>query len=68
MALNPLYTQDTLPTTSQAAIREFNDRYIAAIGASKPTGWALEMGEMILLDKFRPMYQICLKTSQSKQV
>ena len=51
MALNPLYTQDTLPTTSQAAIREFNDRYIAAIGASKPTGWAMEMGEMIPTDR-----------------
>ena|ERR1700722_5524354 len=47
MALNPLYTIEQLPTTSQAAIREFNDRYIAAIGASKPTGWADENGELI---------------------
>lgn len=50
MALNPLYTQDTLPTTSQAAIREFNDRYLAAIGASRPTGWADTLGELIPTD------------------
>src|SRR5665213_3156901 len=47
MALNPLYVQDTLPTTSQAAIREFNERYIAAIGASQPTGWADTLGELV---------------------
>jgi hypothetical protein len=50
MALNPLYTQDTLPTTSQAAIREFNDRYLAAIGASVPQGWADMYGVMIPTD------------------
>lgn len=47
MALNPLYVQDTLPTTSQAAIREFNERYIAAVGASQPTGWADTLGELV---------------------
>ena len=53
MALNPLYTFDSLPTTSAAAIREFNDRYLAAIGASKPTGWADTLGEQVPTD--RPM-------------
>ena len=53
MALNPLYTFDQLPTTSAAAIREFNDRYLAAIGASKPTGWADTLGEQVPTD--RPM-------------
>lgn len=47
MALNPLYSIDQLPTTDQAAIREFNDRYIAAIGASQPTGWADTLGDLI---------------------
>jgi hypothetical protein len=51
MALNPLFVQDTLPTTSAAAIREFNDRYLAAIGASRPTGWADTLGEMIPTDR-----------------
>jgi hypothetical protein len=53
MPLNPLYTFDQLPTTSAAAIREFNDRYLAAIGASKPTGWADTLGELVPTD--RPM-------------
>ncbi len=47
MALNPLYSSDQLPTTDQAAIREFNDRYIAALGASQPTGWADTLGDLI---------------------
>jgi hypothetical protein len=47
MALNPLYSVDQLPTTDQAAIREFNDRYLAAIGASQPTGWADTLGDLV---------------------
>lgn len=47
MPLNPLYSIEQLPTTSQAAIREFDDRYIAAIGASQPNGWADAHGELI---------------------
>lgn len=53
MPLNPLYTFDQLPTTSAAAIREFNDRYLAAVGASQPTGWADTLGELVPTD--RPM-------------
>ena len=53
MPLNPLYSFDTLPTTSAAAIREFNDRYLAAVGASKPNGWADTLGELVPTD--RPM-------------
>lgn len=49
-ALNPLYVQDTLPKTSQAAIREFSDRYLAGIGASRPTGWADTLGELVPTD------------------
>lgn len=47
MALNPLYSIDQLPTTDQAAIREFSDRYLAVLGASKPTGWADTLGDLI---------------------
>lgn len=53
MALNPLYVQSELPTTSQAALREFNDRYLAVLGASRPTGWADRLGELVPTD--RPM-------------
>jgi hypothetical protein len=52
-ALNPLFVQTTLPTTSQAAIREFNDRYLAVLGASMPTGWADTLGDLVPTD--RPM-------------
>ncbi len=37
---NPLYTISTLPTTSQAAIRDFDDRYLASIGAAPPPTWS----------------------------
>lgn len=47
MALNPLYTFDVLPTTSAAALREFDERYLAAVGASKPSGWADLFGDLI---------------------
>jgi hypothetical protein len=39
MTMANLYTVDQLPTTSQAAIREFDDRYIAAQGAFSPSKW-----------------------------
>lgn len=47
MALNPLYSIEQLPTTSQAAIREFDDRYLAAVGASQPSGWADVYGALV---------------------
>lgn len=37
---NPLYTISELPQTSQDAIREFNDRYIAAVGAAPAPSWS----------------------------
>lgn len=47
MALDPLYTIDLLPSTSQAAIREFQDRYLAALGAAKANGWADRLGALV---------------------
>jgi len=46
MAPNPLYDISKLPATSQAAIREFDDRYIASIGAAQPPSWA-DFGDLI---------------------
>ncbi len=37
---NPLYTISKFPATDQAAMREFDDRYIASIGAGPPPSWA----------------------------
>jgi len=44
---NPLYTIEQLPTTSAAAIREFDDRYIAALGAAKADGWVDKLGALV---------------------
>lgn len=44
---NPLYTIEQLPTTSAAAIREFDDRFVAALGASQPTGWVDTLGALV---------------------
>ena len=35
-----LFTKDTLPTTSEEAIRRFDDRYNAIIAAAAPSSWA----------------------------
>jgi len=43
---NPLYTYETLPADDKAAMREFDDRYIAAIGATPPPAWC-DFGELI---------------------
>lgn len=42
---NPLYVVSTLPADDQAALREFNDRYIAAIGAAPPPAWS-DLGDL----------------------
>lgn len=51
MPLNPLFVQDQLPATSAAAIREFNDRYLAVLAASKASGWADTLGELVPTDR-----------------
>jgi hypothetical protein len=35
-----LFTHQTLPTTSEEAIREFDEKYLAAITAAAPPAWA----------------------------
>jgi len=42
---NPLYILETLPTTDQAAMREFDDRYLASIGAAQPPSWS-DLGDL----------------------
>ncbi len=43
---NPLYTSETLPADDLAAMREFDDRYIASIGAAPPPSWS-DFGDLI---------------------
>jgi hypothetical protein len=42
-----LYTVQQLPATSQAALREFDERYLMAVGAAPPAGWAQQYGDVI---------------------
>ena len=37
--MSSLFTHQTLPTTSEEAIRQFDERYLAAITAAVPPGW-----------------------------
>ncbi|MCL2724849.1 MAG: Mu-like prophage major head subunit gpT family protein [Polyangiaceae bacterium] len=67
MPLNPLFGFDTLPKTSAAAIREFSDRYLAAIGAAKPTGWADTLGETIPTDAPMVTFPISQLRTQYKR-
>jgi hypothetical protein len=46
---NPLYTVTTLPADDQAALREFNDRYIASIGAAQAPAWS-DLGDLFPTD------------------
>lgn len=43
---NPLYTSEKLPTSTLEAKREFDDRYLAALGASQADTWADEFGAL----------------------
>jgi hypothetical protein len=43
---NPLYTSDVLPSDSLAALRAFDDRYIASIGAAAAPTWS-DIGDVI---------------------
>ncbi len=65
---NPLYTIQTLPTNSQAALREFDERYIASIGAVQPSTWS-DMGELIQTDAPHitfPISSLALKYLQTE--
>ncbi len=43
---NPLFVDETLPSNSREAMQEFDDRYLASIGAVQPPSWT-DMGELI---------------------
>ncbi len=61
---NPLFTIEQLPSTSAAAIRQFDDRYIAALGAAKATGWVDMFGALVPTNA--PMVTFPLSQLRSK--
>lgn len=67
-----LYTSQTLPTTSEQAIREFDDRYLAGISAVAPPTWATDIGgDVVTLDAPRvtfPMSFLSVRYLETKDV
>lgn len=45
--MTSLFEFDKLPTTSGEAIREFNDRYVAAQGVAPPSSWTTDFGDVM---------------------
>ena len=54
---NPLYTISELPSSSQAAFQDFDDRYVAGIGAATPPTWA-DIGDSFSSTKPQTNYPI----------
>lgn len=66
-----LYTNETLPTTSEAAIRTFDDRYLAGVSAAPPPTWATDLGVRVDLDAPRatfPMAFLSIKYLETREV
>lgn len=64
----PLFTISTLPATSQAAIREFDDRYLASIGAAPPDTWT-DLGDLLGVNSPQvtfPVSSFALKYQQTQ--
>lgn len=65
---NPLYSITELPTTDQAAIREFDDRYLASIGATPPPTWS-DLGDLLPVSSPMvtfPISSLALKYQQTE--
>lgn len=67
-----LFTNETLPTTSEQAIREFDSRYLAGISAVEPPTWAEDIGgDVVPLGAPRvtfPMSFLSVKYMETKEV
>lgn len=67
-----LFTNELLPTTSEQAIREFDDRYLAGISAVQPPTWATDIaGPVVPVGAPRitfPMAFLSVKYLETKDV
>lgn len=59
-----LFTSEQIPTTSEQAIRVFDERYLAAISAAPPPGWAEEFGDMIPMGAPRSTFPLGLMSTK----
>lgn len=66
-----LYTNEELPTTSEQAIRVFDERYLAGISAEQPPMWAALFGDSVSLGAPRatfPIGMMSTKYTETKEV
>lgn len=62
--MGSLYTNELLPTTSEQAIRIFDERYLAGISAVMPPAWAEQFGDSISLGAPRVTFPIGLLSTK----
>lgn len=62
--MGSLYTSELLPTTSEQAIREFEERYLAGISATPAPTWADELGDIIDVGAPRVTFPISLLSTR----
>lgn len=62
--MSSLYTNETLPTSSEEAIREFNERYLAGISAAPAPGWAAALGDVVPVGAPRVTFPIGLMSTK----
>jgi hypothetical protein len=63
-----LFTNQTLPATSEEAIRQFDERYLAAITAAAPPGWCATFIETVGAPRVTfPMSLMSTKYNETKE-
>lgn len=63
-----LFTNQTLPATSEEAIRQFDERYLAAITAAAPPGWCASFIETVGAPRVTfPMSLMSTKYNETKE-
>src|SRR5215831_8300094 len=69
--MGSLYTNELLPTTSEQAIRIFDERYLAGISAVQPLTWAEQLGDSVPMGAPRitfPMSLMSTKYLETREV
>lgn len=69
--MGSLYTNELLPTTSEQAIRIFDERYLAGISAVQPPTWAEQLGDSVPMGAPRitfPMSLMSTKYLETREV
>jgi hypothetical protein len=59
-----LFANEQLPTTSEQAIRIFDERYLAGVSAVEPPGWAALLGDSVDLGAPRVTFPIGLLSTK----